>query len=312
MNLFLRAFLFFVIGVVFFITYYYLSVWLSGTMSFGILLLLFLFSLLFYFRQRFAPSLDILTFLEQYAEGKLSTTQTSKNDLPGPLTSSLTNSSLDKNNEISDAQTNSKKTSFGQRFWQKISFPSLFAGKKKAKSVDSQIVLPVPGPIFAGFGQKHAGDVAAAYEAIKKKDYSQALHWLRKGIMRYAGKKILQNDLAVLYYMNQKYEEALLEIEKISMENQESALVFYNLALIYMRKKMYQKSLHFLQKSNQIKENAPAHYHIASLFARAGKWEKTANHLDQCRDLGSDYGQTIKKDPNFVNFLVQNSTAKDS
>jgi hypothetical protein len=148
-----------------------------------------------------------------------------------------------------------------------------------------------PGPIFAGGVDlfKNSTNLTRIYRYIEKGEYDHALQGLKKIAPRHSGKKVVQNDLGVLYYMQRKWEQALLELQRVEAEAEDSLILQYNIALAMLKLKKNHEAIDRLQSLLERREMPQALFHLAVLFYRIGHKDKADRMLKRAQELGYDY-----------------------
>lgn len=320
-QLFLNLFASALLGSVVFITYYYLSRSLGSLFTFAILLLVALVIILFGLWRAYAPNLDFLSFLEDYGEGKLgykkggqSRRQAPNGDqeqaqeqpsmVPEEKAQEGETAAQDEDRALQGSQRDFKTRLFSFfSFLSNFSFLSKNRTSKKQSSKKEQAatgdregealvsVSTPPGPIFAGGMEyfKNNTNLTKVYRYIEKGEYGHALQALKKVSMRYSGKKVVQNDLGVLYYMQRKWDQALLELQRVESEAEDSLILQYNIALAMLKLKKNHEAIDRLNALITRKEMPQALFHLAVLFYRIGQKDKADKMLQRAKELGYDY-----------------------
>jgi len=297
-------------GVIFFMIYYGLFRLVGNWISMIVMVLLSLTIFLLYLWRQRAPQQRFIDFLEDYADGK----------------------SVGKTDGVAGSSTPVRfglpQQKSARTGGLSLSLVSVVPGKVKQwllqrKTLNENGVvsrpetvqeIAIPGPIFLGLLEKlpSQSDFRSLYAGIQEGKYQTSIDTLKRLSTRFPGKNWLQNDLALLYFLNNRFDEALLAWERLGSSLDQSPWMQFNLGLFFIRLKKYQKAFACLEKSLQIQENAAAHYHLAALYARTGNRAKVVDHLAQAKALGVNYQRTILSDPAFLGYRSEAEKIVDS
>lgn len=118
---------------------------------------------------------------------------------------------------------------------------------------------------------------------------------LRRTIKVEAVPHLLQ---ALVYYDEQKYDEAIAEFKKAVELNPNLAEAHYNLGVVYLTKELFDEAIAEFKRAIDIApEFAPAHNNLAIIYYSKGEYSLAIEHCDRAIELGH------KVQPEFLELL---------
>lgn len=281
-------------------SFVFLEKQIGNILSVLVFTLAFLTALVIFMRSALAPRQDLISFIEDYAQGKLSfhSHKRDKTSYQGSF-----RNRYDKQTQYQ--ALNRLKSKITNIFGKKPS-PGVPLIEKQAVKTNERGYSAIPGPIILGDAGllKTSNKIQKnGYQHLLSGNIPEAGNFLNQLVRRFPLKQVFQNDLGVVYFLTGRMDEAFEHFLKASISGKENSAIIFNLALALKKGKRYKNAFLKFEESLAISETPQCYYHLASLFSITGRFAECARILEKTKNSGLDYHGLIQRDESFKPFL---------